>query len=169
MTTDNSQQDQGRPSAAAILKNPVHLLATGLGSGLSPKAPGTTGSLAAVLIYMALLAHIPLLWQIAIVIIATAIGVYICGKTAADWGAHDHGSIVWDEWAAQWLVLLGLPWNSWGIVAGFLFFRLFDIWKPWPISWFDKHVHGGLGIMADDLIAGLMAIAATQALLYWLA
>ena len=154
------------PSVGDTLRNPVHLLATGLGSGLSPKAPGTVGSFAAVLFYMAVLG--PLSWgvQLIIIVISVVVGIYLCGKTAKDWGTHDHGSIVWDEWAAQWLTLIGLPWNSWGLVIGFVFFRLFDIWKPWPISWCDKNVHGGLGIMLDDILAGIMALIATRASLY---
>ncbi len=150
----------------AIMSNPVHCLATGLGSGLSPKAPGTTGSLAAVLIFVISLSHLSVIWQITIVVGATIAGIYLCGKTAKDWGTHDHASIVWDEWAGQWLVLLGVSWNSWEIILGFLLFRLFDIWKPWPIRWLDKHVHGGLGIMLDDLVAAVYALAALHAISY---
>ncbi len=155
-----------KPSAMATLRNPVHLLATGLGSGLSSKAPGTAGSLVAVLVYMALLSHLSWIVQLAIIMVAALLGIYLCGKTARDWKTHDHGSIVWDEWVAQWLTLIGLPWNSWGMILGFAYFRLFDIWKPWPISWCDKHVHGGLGIMLDDILAGVMALIATRASLY---
>ena len=155
-----------RPGAKKILLNPIHCLATGLGSGLSPVAPGTTGSIAAVIVYMALIAHLPIGVQIIVVLISSVIGVYLCGKTAKDWGAHDHGSIVWDEWAGVWITLLGLPWDSWGILLGFVYFRLFDIWKPWPISWCDQNLQGGWGIMVDDLLAGVIALVATYSTLY---
>jgi len=84
----------------------------------------------------------------------TLFGVYICGKTAKDLKAHDHSGIVWDEIVGIWLAMIMIP-VSWGwILASFLLFRFLDILKPWPISWLDKNVSGGIGIMADDLLAG---------------
>ena len=137
-----------------LLKNPVHLLAFGFGSGLSPKAPGTMGTLLAVPLYL-LLAQLPLALYLAVLAAATLIGIYLCGKTARDLGVHDHPGIVWDEFVGFWLAMTALPATWPWIVAGFVVFRVFDICKPWPIGWCDKRVHGGTGIMLDDLLAGL--------------
>ncbi len=142
------------------LTNPWHLLATGFGSGLSPWAPGTMGSIAAIPFWL-LLIQLP--WQLysLAVMFSICIGVYICHRTAKDMQVHDHGSIVWDEFAGQsitFLPLLYLQQMNWlWVIAGFVLFRIFDIWKPFPINWADQKVSGGFGIMLDDLIAGLWA------------
>jgi phosphatidylglycerophosphatase A len=86
----------------------------------------------------------------------------LCGKTASDIGVHDHGGIVWDEFIGFWLTMFLAPPGLIWLVLGFALFRLFDIIKPWPIRWFDKHVHGGFGIMIDDVLAGLMALVCLQ-------
>jgi len=144
------------PSINQLIRNPVHFLAFGFGSGLSPKAPGTAGTLVAMLLWP-LLAGLPLEIYLAIVAVVSVGGFYLCGKTASDLGVHDHPGIVWDEIAGYWLAMAAIPCTWYWMLAGFVLFRLFDIWKPWPISWLDKQVHGGVGIMADDLLAGLFA------------
>jgi len=133
------------------------LLAMGLGSGLSPKAPGTVGSLAA-LILMYPIAFLPITWQLTGLALAFVAGVFICSHAADAIGTHDHGAIVWDEWVGLWSVLVILPfaWDAWFLA--FVLFRLFDIAKPWPIGWFDQRVSGGLGIMIDDALAAAFAI-----------
>ncbi|WP_094710959.1 phosphatidylglycerophosphatase A [Hahella sp. CCB-MM4] len=162
-STDKAfSKSEYRPGVGETMTNPVHLLATGLGSGLSPVAPGTVGSAAAVLLYMLFLAHLEWWAQLAVIVVGGVVGIYLCGKTARDWNTHDHGAIVWDEWVAQWLTLIALPWNSPWLILGFVYFRLFDIWKPWPISWCDRHVHGGAGIMLDDILAGGIALLCTR-------
>lgn len=133
-------------------------LAFGLGSGLSRIIPGTLGTLAAVPFYLAM-AKLPLLGYLAIVLIATLVGVYLCAYATKKLGVHDHGGIVWDEFVGFWIAMIALPATWQWIVAGFVLFRIFDMWKPWPISWLDKHVHGGVGIMLDDIVAGFMALA----------
>ena len=144
------------PTFTQLLRNPVHLLAFGLGSGLTPVAPGTAGTLAAAAILW-LLPSLDLLSHLALVAVAIAAGVYICGKTAADIEQHDHPGIVWDEFAGYWLAMLLVPDGPLWLLAGFVLFRLFDIWKPWPISWLDEKVAGGWGIMLDDILAGIYA------------
>lgn len=145
------------------LKNPVHLLATGLGSGLITPAPGTWGTLAALLIYQLLLVWLPLWLFWAVVAASIPLGIYLCGKAASDIGSHDHASIVWDEFAGYWLalalvtLLIGQHLHLYWALAGFVLFRLFDIAKPFPINWLDKKIHGGTGIMLDDLLAGVFA------------
>jgi len=156
------------PLSLISLKNPWHLLATGFGSGLSPIIPGTMGTLAAVPLYL-LLVQLPLSIYLAIVLVTCVIGVKICQVTSDDMGVHDHGSIVWDEFAGFWITMslvpmLNIPANDWKwLITGFVLFRFFDMVKPWPIGWLDKRVHGGLGIMIDDIVAGVMAGVALYA------
>ncbi len=149
------------------LKDPIHLLAVGFGSGLIKPAPGTWGTLAAVPFYIAL-AQLPPIAYAIVVAITAIIGIYICGKAANDIGVHDHGSIVWDEFVGLWIALLFVPFNWLWILLAFIFFRIFDIIKPFPISYIDKKVHGGLGIMLDDILAGFIALGCVHLTIYFL-
>ncbi len=139
----------------------THWLAVGFGSGLAPKAPGTFGTLAALpLVWV--MSLLPLWGFILLTLLASLVGIYLCDKTAKDCNQHDHPSIVWDEFAGLMITFIGISFTWQSALVGFLLFRLFDILKPWPISWLDKHVHGGLGIMVDDLLAGAMALLVMQ-------
>lgn len=111
------------------------------------------------------LSQLALLPYLFVVIAAAIVGVYICGKTSRDWGVHDHGGIVWDEFVGFWITMIAVPFTWYWLLCGFALFRLFDIWKPWPIKYFDQHVHGGLGIMLDDVIAGVFALGALHLLI----
>ncbi|MDG1082167.1 MAG: phosphatidylglycerophosphatase A [Porticoccaceae bacterium] len=144
------------PTFAQLLRSPTLLLAFGFGSGLSPKAPGTMGTLAAIPLWW-LLAQLPLTSYLIVVSIAAVVGIAICGRAADQMGVHDHGGIVWDEFVGFWIAMAALPITWQSVVLGFVLFRVFDILKPWPISWLDKRVSGGFGIMIDDVIAGLAA------------
>ncbi len=138
------------------LKNPVHLLAFGFGSGLAPVAPGTFGTLAAVPLYL-LLARLPLSAYLVLLALIVVGGVWICGRTSRDLDVHDHRGIVWDEWAGFLVTMTAVPQGWPWVTAGFVLFRLFDVLKPWPIGWLDARVKGGWGIMLDDLLAGAAA------------
>jgi len=155
------------PRARPDLRQPLHLLAFGFGSGLSPWAPGTMGTLVAVPLYL-VLSLLPLWGYLAATAVVALVGIGICGWSAARLGVHDHPGIVWDEIAGYLVTMIlapaGLPW----IVAGFVLFRLFDILKPWPIGWLDRRVGGGLGIMLDDLVAGFFAFCCLQLGVYLL-
>ncbi|MCS3902869.1 phosphatidylglycerophosphatase A [Methylohalomonas lacus] len=146
---------------AHCYRNPVNWLAWGFGSGLSPWAPGTCGTVVGVVVYMALMA-LPLGTYLLVVLLMAVFGVWLCTHTANQLGVHDHGSIVWDEIVGVLVALVAAPAGWLWILAGFCLFRLFDIWKPWPISWLDSHVEGGLGIMLDDLLAGVYAAVLLQ-------
>lgn len=139
-----------------MLRNPAGLLATGLGVGLMPWMPGTFGALLAFPI-MAAITGWSIGWGLALIAIMSAIGVYLCGAAGKLLGADDHGSIVWDEICGCLLAMLAAPpsWLWW--FAAFVLFRIFDIWKPWPVGWLDENFSGGLGVMLDDIAAGLMA------------
>lgn len=151
--------------APQVWSNVWHFLAFGFGTGLAKKAPGTWGTLAG-LAMMPLLAMLPLWLGLLCIVLASIFGVWLCGRVADDLGVHDHGGIVWDEMVGIWITLIALPSTGlwWGL--GFILFRLLDILKPWPIAWLDRHVGGGLGIMLDDILAGLIAAALLYAI-WW--
>lgn len=145
----------------------MHFLAIGLGSGAAPKAPGTFGTLAAVLLYIPLSGlTVPL--YAGLVLAATLLGIYLCDRTARDWKVHDHSAIVWDEFVGFWITMLAVPFTWYWVLAGFALFRLFDIWKPWPIRHLDEQVHGGLGIMIDDIVAGVLSCGCLHGLVFLL-
>jgi phosphatidylglycerophosphatase A len=156
-----------KPDAISILKNPIHCLAFGLGSGLAPKAPGTFGTLAAVPLFL-LLSSLSLSEYLFVVVFTSVVGIYLCGKTARDLGVHDHPGIVWDEFVGFWITMIAIPVTWWSVLLGFALFRLFDIWKPWPIKWIDQHVDGGFGIMFDDVLAGLLALGCMHLFIHFI-
>lgn len=147
----------------SVWRNPVHFTAFGFGSGASPRAPGTAGTVAAAVIYL-LLPDMSWPVYLLFLLVTFFFGVWLCGKTADDVGVHDHGGIVWDEFVGFWLTMFLAPPGLLWLVIGFVLFRFFDIVKPWPISWLDRHVDGGMGIMIDDVIAGIMALICLQVL-----
>ena len=149
------------PDFLTLLRQPAQFLALGFGSGLAPVAPGTFGTLAAIPLYL-LIALLPLWGQCVVIVAAFVLGVYLCQTTAVAFGVHDHPAIVWDEFVGLWLTMLALPLLKQPVtlllvILGFVLFRLFDIIKPWPIRWVDAHVHGGFGIMLDDVLAAVFA------------
>ena len=161
-----SHHDQAPVLTFEHLKDPVNFLAFGLGSGLARKAPGTWGTLMGVAVYLPLqmLGLVPYLFVIVVAFIA---GIYICDHASRQLGVHDHGGIVWDEFVGFWITMIAAP-EGWSwLVLGFILFRLFDIWKPWPISWADRQVEGGMGIMLDDVLAGVWALVCLQVIAYF--
>jgi phosphatidylglycerophosphatase A len=149
-----------------IIFHPVHFLSLGLGSGLAPVAPGTAGTLVALLLYIPL-ATLPLWAYLTVLLVGTLVGIVLCEKTSNKLGGHDHPAIVWDEFLGYWLTMLFAPAGWIWMVVGFLLFRLFDIWKPWPVNIVDQNIKGGLGIMLDDLVAGIYALALLQLIYYF--
>ena len=145
----------------ALLRNPLHLLSLGLGSGLSPVAPGTCGTLLAIPPYL-LLVQLSLPYYLLAVLLAFAAGIYLCGYTSTALGVHDHSGIVWDEFVGFWITMIAVPPTWQWILAGFVLFRLFDIVKPWPVKVADANMKGGFGIMFDDVLAGLYALVGLQ-------
>lgn len=147
-------------------RDPINLLALGFGSGLARRAPGTFGTLAAVP-FLLLFVYSGLPLAALLLLVAAVAGVFICGHASRSMGLDDPGCIVWDEMVGLWLTLYAMPLTLTSVVGGFALFRLFDIAKPWPINWCDRNVKGGLGIMVDDLLAGIIA-ALSLRLVLWL-
>ena len=141
-----------------ILRQPVHLLAFGFGAGLSPVAPGTFGTLIAVPIVM-FVQQFGWLPHLGFACLAVVGGIYVCGESAKRLDVHDHPGIVWDEIAGYTVTMLAAPPHWYWLLCGFVLFRIFDIVKPWPIREADHSLAGGLGIMLDDIIAGVFAAA----------
>jgi len=141
----------------------------GFGSGLAPKAPGTFGS-AFALLFIPIWLSLGFNLSLIAIIIMSLVGIYICGQTAKVIDVHDDGRIVWDEFAGQsitFLALLYLQQMNWlWVFGGFILFRFFDVWKPWPIRLIDRQVHGGFGIMLDDIIAGVWAALCTLIIIH---
>ena len=142
------------PLERVTLRNPIHFLALGFGSGLLHPAPGTWGSLVGVVLGALLLPWLSAKTFFILTALCFFLGIWLCERTSHDMGVHDHGSIVWDEIVAVFLVLLAVPQVSlfWCAIA-FVTFRLFDILKPYPIRYFDEKLTNGFGIMVDDILA----------------
>jgi phosphatidylglycerophosphatase A len=146
----------------ALLGHPAGWIACGFGSGLSPWAPGTVGSAVALLPWLAMRG---LDWRAytVVVVLAFAVGVWASNVAIARLRIADPGAIVWDEFVGQWIALAPLLFfaHDWRwVLAGFALFRLFDVWKPWPVSWADRNIKGGFGVMLDDALAGCCAALA---------
>lgn len=134
---------------------PVNFLALGAGSGLAPFAPGTFGTLAAIPLWFLLPRNVYA--YLALLLLLFVVGVWLCDACANYLEVHDHPGIVWDEWVGYFITMFAAPRSLWFVALGFALFRLFDVLKPWPIGLADKRVSGGLGIMVDDVIAGVFA------------
>jgi phosphatidylglycerophosphatase A len=154
------------PDRHFLFSHPAHFLALGFGAGLTPKAPGTWGTLAAFPVYLAMHGLPGSAYWLLVAAFCLG-GIWICGRTGRDLGVHDHGGIVWDEIAAFLIVLPFAPSNLFGYLIAFALFRLFDIWKPPPIAWLDRRVQGGVGVMLDDLLAAAYAIVCLSVVKAW--
>lgn len=161
----NPKKSLSAEQRRAMLATPAGWLACGFGSGLTPVAQGTFGSLAALLPWL-LLRELSLPFYLLVLLAGFAIGVWACNIAGRALGVDDHRSLVWDEFIGQWIALIPLLVPAllpagvslwWWLPVGFVLFRLFDVWKPWPISWLDRHLKGGMGVMIDDVVAGIFA------------
>ena len=145
-----------------VFADPALLFMTGFGSGLSPIAPGTVGSIIGLVIFLPVLLA-PVLVQLSFIIAGLALGIHYSDRVSKELNVKDPGMIVWDEFIGMWISMLFLPGLIW-LPLAFVLFRFFDIVKPWPISWADRELKGGFGIMIDDVIAGLMVLLLVQAI-----
>ena len=138
------------------------LLATGLGSGLAPIAPGTVGSLLALPIWWFLFADLPVGAQLALVAGVTLVSIWVVDRACRAANVGDASAFVLDEFVGQWVALIAAPKSLLPVVVGFALFRAFDVVKPWPVSWADRRLRGGLGVVVDDVLAGVLAALVLQ-------
>ena len=125
------------------------------------------GTIAAVPLYVFLMAELSLIPYLMVCVVSFVVGCYLCDIASKALGVHDHGGIVWDEFVGYWIAMIAAPQGFVWVLVGFALFRLFDIWKPYPIDALDARVHGGFGIMLDDLVAGVYALLGVQLLAYF--
>jgi phosphatidylglycerophosphatase A len=147
-----------KPNLRFLFSHPAHFIACGLGSGLSPFAPGTAGTLAAWLMFPLLRPHFSEAGFLIFLAVAFIVGIFAAGRTGRDLGVADHGSIVWDEIVPFWLVLFMTPAGFLWQLAAFFWFRFFDVTKPQPARWIDGHVKNGFGVMLDDVVAAFYTL-----------
>lgn len=158
------------PFPAAVWRNPLYFLAFGLGSGRSPYAPGTVGTIVAIPCYLLLVYFLSPAAYLIFTVAFIAFSSWLCERISNETGTHDHPGMNIDEFAGFFVTMIAAPQGWLWIVLGFLLFRLFDIWKPWPISYIDKHIDNGFGMILDDVVAGIFAcgiIQLTYFLLHW--
>lgn len=145
-----------KPTFAFLVENPAHFFALGFGSGLAPVAPGTFGSILSWPLYLLLAAFFSPIQIIILSVVFFVIGIYFCAVAGKALGVVDHGAIVWDEIVACLLFYALIPQTWQAQLGALILFRVFDIAKPWPISWFDRKWKNGFGVMWDDLLAAVM-------------
>ena len=148
-----------------LLAHPVHFFSLGFGSGYAPIAPGTVGTLVGILIYLGI-RYLPWQYYLSLVLVMFIVGIWLCAYTARTLAVADHPAIVWDEIVGYLATMAFAPAGWVWILAGFIAFRIFDIWKPWPIGMIDKKLEGGLGIMMDDLVAAIFSLTILQIIAY---
>ena len=144
-----------------IWQKPLYFIAFGFGSGAMPYMPGTFGTLMAIPFYL-LIQNLPLMVYLSIVILITLSGIWMCDVLSREMGEQDPPGMVWDEIAGYGITMAGAPKGWFWVSLGFVLFRLFDIWKPGPIGWIDRKMHGGLGIMLDDVVAAICSCLILQ-------
>lgn len=143
----------------------AHWVASGFGAGFAPKAPGTVGTLVAIPLYL-LLRELPPAYYAGVVLAMFGVGVLLCRIVETRFARHDHPSIVWDEIVGYLIAMFLAPRGWFWVALGFALFRLFDIWKPFPIGAVDRRMRGGFGVMLDDALAGVAAGAVLQVTAY---
>lgn len=150
-----------------VMKHPLGWIAAGFGSGFSPRAPGTAGSIAALLPWWFLMQGLSPLAYLAVLALGFALGCWAAQWVIRETRVEDPGLVVWDEFIGVWIALFAAPAGWPWMLAGLVLFRIFDIAKPWPVSWADRKLHGGFGTMLDDALAGLYALGSLQLVAYF--
>ena len=154
------------PAPASVWQKPTHFIAFGFGSGALPYAPGTFGTLMAIPFYLAF-QTLPTSAYFWIVVAITIGSMWLCDRVSKEIGVHDHQGMCLDEIVGYLVTMIHAPHGFLWIVTGFILFRIFDIWKPWPIQLVDDKVHGGIGIILDDVLAGIYSFIIIQ-ILSWI-
>lgn len=145
------------PIPDSVWQKPSHFIAFGFGSGAMPIAPGTFGTLIAVPFYLAI-ATFSLPVYITLVVLITLGSMWLCERVSREINVHDHQGMCLDEIVGYLVTMIGAPYGFFWMALGFLLFRVFDIWKPWPIDYIDQKVSGGFGMILDDVLAGIYSL-----------
>lgn len=156
-----SKNKKHPPVPNEVWHDPLFFIGFGLGSGAMPFAPGTFGTLMAIPFYL-LLRPLSLPLYLSVVVVFFILSSILCDYLSRRIHHHDHGGMCIDEFAGFFVTMINAPQGFWWIIVGFLLFRLFDIWKPWPIRFLDEHVHGGFGMVLDDIVAGIYGFIIIQ-------
>ncbi len=156
-----SRQKTSPPTPPEVWQDPLYFTAFGLGSGAMPFAPGTFGTLMAIPFYL-LLQSLPLFFYIFFVLLFIVFSSWLSDRISRNTHTHDHPGMCIDEFAGFFVTMINAPHGVYWVVLGFVLFRLFDIWKPWPIRLIDEKVHGGFGMILDDVVAGIYAMVIIQ-------
>lgn len=151
------------PIPASIWQNPLHFIAFGFGTGALPFAPGTFGTLIAIPFYLAL-QSLPFVAYLTIVAAIALASMWICQRVSTEIGVEDHQGMCLDEIVGYLVTMIHAPHGFGWIALGFALFRLFDIWKPWPIGFIDEKLTGGVGMILDDVLAGIYSLMILQLL-----
>lgn len=161
-----NRYDRIPPVPQAVWHNPLYFIAFGFGSGAAPFAPGTFGTLAAIPFYL-LLCHLPLTLYIAFLVAFIAFTSWLCDRISRETKTSDHPGMCIDEFVGFFVTMTAVPSGFIWILLGFALFRLFDICKPWPISYVDEHIKGGFGMIFDDVLAGIYACICLHIIVYY--
>lgn len=151
------------PVPVSVWRNPLHFIAFGFGAGAIPFAPGTFGTLVAIPFYL-LFSLLPLSAYIVLVVLIMFASMWLCDRVSREINIHDHQGMCLDEIVGYLVTMIAAPHGWIWIMLGFALFRLFDIWKPWPIAYIDEHVDGGVGMILDDVLAGIYSLIILQLL-----
>ena len=146
---------------SSVWKNPLHFIAFGFGSGAAPIMPGTFGTLMAIPFYL-LLRELPIGIYLLLTLVVAIFAIWLSDKFSKEIKVHDHPGMNIDEFVGYFVTMIAAPHTWIAVWLGFVLFRIFDIWKPFPISWLDNNVHGGFGMIIDDVAAGLVALVILQ-------
>lgn len=157
-----SHNKKKQPTPDAVWQDPRYFIAFGFGSGAMPVAPGTFGTLMAIPFYLLLSAALPLTYYIAFVVLFIIGSSWLSDQLSKETDTHDHPGMCIDEFAGFFVTMINAPIGLGWVILGFLLFRFFDIVKPWPISWIDENVHGGFGMILDDVVAGVVSCLIIQ-------
>jgi phosphatidylglycerophosphatase A len=154
------------PIPATIWQKPSHFIAFGFGSGAMPIAPGTFGTLMTIPFYLAIRSFPTSIYVLIVILVALA-SMWLCERVSKEINVDDHQGMCLDEFAGYLVTMIGAPHGVIWIVLGFILFRVFDIWKPWPVNYVDTHVHGGIGMILDDVLAGIYSLIVLK-ILTWI-
>ena len=165
-TSSINKHEKAPKVLQSVWTNPIHFITCGFGIGTIPFMPGTLATLASIPLCL-ILSRFSLITYCVVTLCLVIAGIFLCQKTNKDFGCDDHPGAVWDEFASFPIVMISVPKTWYFFMLGVVLFRILDIYKPGPIGWLDKHIHGGVGVMLDDVVSAMVAWALLQAIIWY--